>query len=147
MAATAWAFYHDAKRKLGAGSFNLDTAGIKLVLTGSATTGDAGLTTLSLYSELSAECTGGAYVAGGKSLSNTSWTLSTDDYKFDSTAWVITASASSITSIKYAVLYQSVAASSGHLLCWSQLSTVQISITTDNTLTITPATAGIFTLA
>ena len=148
MAATAWAFYIDAKRNLGAGTFNLSNGPIKLALFGSATTGDAGTETLSLKSQLSAEVTGGNYSAGGKSLSAITWsTTDTSIYKFDSTAWIITASGSSITSIKYAVLYQSTSAGGGPLLCFSQLSTTQISITTGNTLTITPATGGIFTLA
>ena len=147
--ATAWAFYIDAKRNLGIGTFNLSGGGIKLALfksTGGA--GDAGTETLSLYSQLSGQVTGGNYSAGGKSLSAITWsTTATSIYKFDSTAWIITASGSSITSIKYAVLYQSASAGGGPLLCYSALSTTPISITTGNTLTITPATGGIFTLA
>ena len=149
MAATAWAFYIDAKRNMGIGTFNLSAAnGIKLALFKSAATNPAGTETLSLLSQISNQCTGGAYVAGGKVLSANTWTTTdTSIYKFDSTAWIITASGSSITSIKYAVLYQSASANGGPLLCFSQLSTTPISITTGNTLTITPAAGGIFTLA
>ena len=150
MAATPWAFYHSTKRRLGLGTFALSAGGIKLALFKSVTsaTKSPDNDAVSLYSQLSSECTGGNYQAGGKSLSAQVWTTTaTSTYKFDSTAWIITASGSSITSIKFAVLYQSAAAGSGHLLCYSQLSTTQISITTGNTLTVTPATGGIFTLA
>lgn len=150
MAATPWAFYHDTKRHLGIGSYSLGTGDIKLALFKSVTsaTKSPDTETLSLYSQLSSECTGGAYSAGGKSLSAQTWaTTATSTYKFDSTAWIITASGSSITSIKFAVLYKSASAGGGPLLAYSQLSTTQISITTGNTLTVTPATGGIFTLA
>jgi hypothetical protein len=148
MAATAWAFYIDAKRNMGRGTFDLSAGAIKLALFGSAGAGEANTETLSLFSQLSNQVTGGNYSAGGKSLSNQVWTTTdTSIYKFDSDNWIITASGSGITSIKHASMYKSASAGGGPLLCFSQLSTTQISITTGNTLTITMATGGIFTLA
>src|SRR5210317_559539 len=114
MAATAWAFYIDAKRNLGRGTFDLSGDGIKLALFGSAGAGEADTETLSLYSQVSNECTGGNYSAGGKSLSNQVWTTTdTSIYKFDADNWIITASGSGITSIKHAALYQSASAGGG----------------------------------
>jgi hypothetical protein len=150
MAATQWAFYIDFRRGLGEAGFNMGTDPIKLALFKSVTsaTKSPDTETLSLFSQLSSECTGGNYSAGGKSLSNTAWAITdTSIYKFDSDNWIITASGSSITSIKFAVLYKSASAGGGPLICWSQLSTTQISVTTGNTLTVQMATGGIFTLA
>jgi len=153
MAATAWAFYHEAKHKLALGSadgINLSGDSFRLALYKSATsaTKDAANLTLSIQSQISNQCTGGAYTTGGEVLANTSWTTTaTSVQKFDSDDLVVTATGTDISAVKYGVIIRSVAATSGFLLCYSQLSTSPFDVTTGNTLTIQMATAGIFTLA
>jgi hypothetical protein len=148
MAATQWAFYHQAKHKIGIGLINLSADIFRLALFKSGGAGEADTKTLSLKSQVSNECSGGAYATHGKTLSNTTWTTTaTSVQKFNGDDWIITASGSSITSIKHAAVFNSLSAGGGYLLCFSQLSTTQISVTTGNTLTIQMATGGVFTLA
>jgi len=151
MAATAWAFYNEAKHKLCVGDasgFNLSADVFNLALFKSAATTPAETATLSIFTEISNQCTGGAYTAGGKTLSATTWTATAaTTQKFDSTNWVVTATGTTISAVKYAVLFNSISATSGFLLCWSQLSTSPFDVTTGNTLTVQINTAGIFTLA
>jgi hypothetical protein len=151
MAATPWAFYYQAKHKLGLGGnsgFNMSADVFKLALFETAATSPADLQTLSLHSQISNESVGGAYSAGGKSLSNDDWTTTaTSVQKFDSDDWVITATGTSITNVLFAAIHNSLSAGGGYLLCFSQLSTSQFPVSTGNTLTVQMNTAGIFTLA
>jgi len=151
MAATAWAFYHEAKHKLCVGDtsgFNLSADIFRLALYKTAATSPADNLALSIQSQISAECSGGSYAAGGKTLSNSTWTATaTSVQKFDGCDWVITASGSAITSVLFAAICNSIAATSGFLLCFSQLSTAAFDVSSGNTLTVQMNTAGIFTLA
>jgi hypothetical protein len=151
MAATAWAFYHEAKHKLAVGDtsgFNLSADIFRLALYKTAATAPADDKTLSIQSQISNQCTGGNYTAGGKALSATTWTATaTSVQKFDGCDWVITASGSAITSVLFGVICNSIAATSGFLLCFSQLSTAAFDVSSSNTLTIQMNAAGIFTLA
>ena len=148
MAATAWALYYSANEKLGKGDFALDTATFRLGLYKSAGAGEADTLTLSNQTQLSNQCTGGAYTANGETLTGTTWSATaTSVMKFDSDNLIITASGSAITSIKHAVILQSLSATGGHLLCFSQLSSSVISVGTGNTITIEMNASGIFTLA
>ena len=151
MAATAWAFYHEAKHKLCVGDtsgFNLSADIFRLALYKTAATNPADDLTLSIQSQISNECSGGAYAAGGKTLSNSTWTTTaTSVQKFDGDDWVITASGSAITSVLFAALCNSITGTSGFLLCFSQLSTAAFDVSSGNTLTVQMNTAGIFTLA
>jgi|GEM_PF-4442959 len=148
MAATAWAFYTPTKHKLGLGTYDLSSDIFNMTLWRSAVTAPAETATLSLVSQISLECSGGAYVSAGTTLSSTTWTLSGVNQVFDSSNWVVTATGTPISAIKYAVIANSVDATGGQLLCWSQLSTTgSISLSTGNTLTIQMNAAGIFTLA
>jgi hypothetical protein len=151
MAATAWAFYHEAKHKLCIGDtsgFNLSADIFRIALYKTAATNPADNLTLSIQSQISNQCTGGAYTAGGKTLSNSTWTTTaTSVQKFDADDWVITASGSAITSVLFAAICNSVTGTSGFLLCFSQLSTAAFDVSSGNTLTVQMNTAGIFTLA
>jgi hypothetical protein len=150
MGATAWAFYHEAKHKLCVGDtsgFNLSADIFKLELYMTAATKPADLQTLSIASEISIECSGGAYVAGGKTLSATTWTVSSVSIqKFDSTNWIMTATGSTISGVRFGVIRNSIGATSGFLLCFSQLSDSAFDVTTGNTLTIQINANGIFNL-
>ena len=154
MAATAWAFFNNAKKKLGT-----NTAGIRL---------DAGIPKLSLHTSAAALntsasarvlstlgsvggqiATAGGYAAGGRTIASVVWTVAGDpaSVKWDASDLVFTASGANLSNIKFAVIHFSAGAvTSGALLCWSKLSTAQFSVTTNNTLTIQFAAAGIFTL-
>ena len=87
---------------------------------------------------------GNGYTTGGASVTARTWaSVATDQYRFDSTAVVWTATGGAIANIKYAVVYQA----GGKLVCFSKLSTSQFTLAEDNTLTVTPSASGIFELA
>jgi len=102
----------------------------------------------SVGSEISAR---GGYPANGKSIPGIKWTVgaSTKQMKFTYTTAgiVFTASGSSLNNIKYAVIRNSTAAGAGKVLCYCTLSTSPFTINSPNTLTILPASNGVFTLA
>lgn len=148
MAATAWTFYNEAKKKIGDGTIALDAGIWKMQLHTSAS--NASTATLSIASEVNNEiAVAGGYAAGGRTLANVVWTVAGDpsSVKWDADDLVFTASGANLSNVKFAVIRNSVgAATSGNLLCWSRLSTSQFSVTSGNTLTIQFASAGIFTL-
>lgn len=152
MAATAWAFFNDAKKKIGDGTIDLDAGIPKLSLHTSAAelNTSASARVLSTLGSVGGElAVAGGYAAGGRTLAGVVWTLQGDpgSVKWDATDLVFTASGANLSNIKFAVIHFSNAAvTSGHLLCWSRLSTSQFSVTSGNTLTIQFAAAGIFTL-
>ena len=116
MAATAWAFYTPAKHKLcigDASGFNLSADVFMMTLWQSAATAPAETATISLTGSISLECSGGAYVSAGTSLSSTTWALSGVNQKFTSSNWVVTATAAPISLIKYAVIANSLSAGGG----------------------------------
>ncbi len=144
MAAGAWNIFHHAKKKLGLGNivlsggvFNLTlhSIGCSAALLGSAS---------SVFTEIGSQVTGGGYAAGGLTLSSNTWGFSGNNVKFDSSDWIVTGS---IASIKYAVIMQSISATSGFVLCYSTLSGTGFDVTGTNTLTIQMNASGIFTLA
>jgi len=87
---------------------------------------------------------GNGYATGGLSVSGRTWAAgaSAGVFRFDSTAVVWTATGGDISSIKYAIIYQS----GGKLVCYSKLTTSQFTLSADNTLTVTPSANGIFEL-
>ena len=148
MAATAWLFYNQAKKKIGDGTITLDTDLFKMQLHSAAS--NASTAALSVAGSVNTEiAVAGGYAAGGKTMGNIAWTIAGDpaSVKWDACDLVFTASGANLSIIKFAVIHTSVGAvTSGHLLCWSRLSASEFSVTTNNTLTIQFATAGIFTL-
>jgi len=149
MAAAAWAFYNSFKRYLGNGTLDMNTDLWRISLYTSAS--NAATVTLSRQNQLTNEVAeANGYSSSGLSLSAPTWSIGTTSgtLRFDSTAVIWTAAAGSIADVKFAVIWKSDNATSANrkLVCQSQLSTAQFSITTGNTLTITPATTGIFEL-
>ena len=148
MAATAWKFYNEAKKKIGSNIIQLDAGIFKMQLHSAAS--NASTATLSVASEVNTEIAiAGGYVAGGRTLTNVAWTIAGDpaSVKWDADDIVFTASGANLSIIKFAVIHNSVdSVTSGHLLCWSRLSASEFSVTSGNTLTVQFATAGIFTL-
>jgi len=155
MAVGTWKLYGKAKKALGNGTITLGAGVFKMSL--HKTSASAAIIVLStrdkftsIGSEISAR---GGYVAGGRNLlpATAQWTVgaSAKQIKFTYTTagLVFTASGSSLINIRFALIRNSVAAGSGHCLCFCSLSSAQFTITSPNTLTIIPAATGIFTLA
>ena len=152
MAATAWQLYNSAKSNIGNGTITLGAGVFKMALAKASS--NASTFTLIAFGSLTNEVAAAAgYVAGGRNLvpATGKWIqgLSAKQQKFtmSSIGLAFTASGASIVDIKYAVIRNSVSsAASGKLLCWCKLSTSQFTVASPNTLTVLPATTGIFTL-
>lgn len=146
MAAGAWTFYNIAKKKLMDGSFDLDTNTFRMSLYTSAS--NAATLTLSTRTSVTNEVTeANGYSSSGKPLASVTWAVgaSATEYRWNAAAIVWTAAGGSIANIKFAVIWQS-SGVADKLLCFSQLSTAQFTVTSGNTLTITPSANGIFEL-
>lgn len=148
MAAGQWTFYNTGKKHLMDGLIDLDTDVFKLSLYTSAS--NANVTTLSAVGQITNEVTEAfGYSSSGKPLVGVTWQAgaSATEMRFDCTALVWAAAGGDITNIKYGVIWkQGASAGARKLLCYSQLSTSQFSITSGNTLTLTPSANGIFEL-
>ena len=152
MASTAWQLYNSAKSHIGNGTITLGAGVFKMVLAKAAS--NASTFTLSVFGSLTNEvAAAGGYVAGGRNLvpATAQWVqgASAKQQKFtmSSIGLAFTASGASIVDIKYAIIRNSVSsAASGKLLCWCQLSSANFTVASPNTLTVLPATTGIFTL-
>jgi len=148
LAASAWAFWNEAKHRLCNGDINLSAGPFRIALYSSATSGSINTATLTIQSELGTEVSGGTYNAGGLTLAGLSWSDSGGTSTFDVTDPIFTASASAMSNVRFGVLIMSVgAATSGYLLCWSALSTAEFDVTTSNTLTVQMHANGVFTLS
>lgn len=142
MAATAWAFYTKAKKKIGNATINLGSNNFYVQLHTSAS--NASVATLSTAASVSNEvANGNGYTTGGQLLGSRVWTTSSTNVKFDAADPIWTATGGNIANIKYAVIKNS----AGQAVCWSKLTTAQFTLTQNNTLTVQFATAGIFTLS
>lgn len=151
MAASAWQLYNKAKRYIGNGTITLGAGVFKMALASSAS--NASTFTLSTWASVTNEIAAtGGYVAGGRNLvpATAQWTTgaSAKQMKFtmSTVGLTFTASGASLTNVKYAIIRNSTGAGAGKLLCWCYLSTSQFTVTSPNTLTILPASTGIFTL-
>lgn len=145
MAASAWTIFDRAKHHIGVGTINLSSGNFRLTL--HRTSASANLVgDITTYASVGDECSGGGY--SDVSLAGIAWTngASAGQQKFDCTDPVITASGSTLSAVRYAVIRQSASAGGGPLLCYAALSTAEFNVTTGNTLTIQMAATGIFTL-
>ena len=154
MSAQAWKLYAQAKKKIGNGSLTLHTGVFKLSLHRNSASGTiTSLSTISTFSSVVAEISAtGGYAAGGRSVPGAGWTagVSTLQLKFRYTTagLVFTASGASLSNIRYALIRKSSGSTtSGFPLCYCSLSSAAFTITSPNTLTILPASEGVFTLA
>ena len=149
MAVGAWTFYNRFKKNLGAGAINLSGGNFRIALYTSAS--NAATLTLSTIQSVTGEVTeANGYSSSGKPLASKTWTsgASAGQWRFNAAATVWTGTGGTIANIKFAVIWASGAAAGNRkLICFSQLSTGQFSLTINNTLTITPAATGIFNLA
>jgi hypothetical protein len=159
MAAGTWKIYAKAKKYLCAGTIKLGTGGddFRMALLRNSATA-LGIHTVSTRStwnsiraaEISAR---GGYAQHGRLIGPTTghWTVgaSAKQYKFSYTTagLIFTASGSALNNIRFAVIMNSLTASTGKLLCFCTLSSSAFTISSPNTLTILPAATGVFTLA
>jgi hypothetical protein len=147
MAAGAFTFYNEAKKYLMDGSIDLNTSTFRMGLYTSAS--NATTATLSRHDQVTNEVTEATgYSSSGKALTVT-WSVgaSASEYRFDATALIWTATGGNIANVKFAVIFiEGASAGARKLLCYSQLSTAQFTVTSGNTLTVTPSANGIFEL-
>jgi hypothetical protein len=149
MAAGAWTVYNLAKKKIGNATLSLASTVFRVSLFTSAS--NANTATLGVISSVDNEVTeANGYSSSGKSLTGEVWTVgaSAGQYKFDADDVVWTGTGGAISNIKFAVIWLSGASAGGrHLLCRSQLSTSQFSLSSGNTLTLAMNASGVLTLA
>jgi hypothetical protein len=155
MAAGTWKIYAKAKKLIGAGTITLGAGVFKMSLhRTSASAAILVLSTRSTFASIPAEISAtGGYATGGRNLvpATAQWTVgaSAKQYKFTYTTagLVFTASGAALNNIRYGLIRNSTGAGAGKVLCFCTLSTAAFTIASGNTLTISPAATGVFTLA
>ena len=142
MAATAWRIYNEAKKYLLTADLDLNATTVRVKIASGAKAAVISDYTRSTFASLSHITTN--LKTAIKSLPGILVTAgaSAKEIKFDSTAFIFSASGGTVTSIMYAVI----GISDGKALAWCKLSTGVFSLSAGNTLTITPNASGIFTL-
>lgn len=157
MAVGTWKVFTRAKRLIGTGAITLNAGVFKMCLCRASASANllkvtnGGISTwASVTGEISAV---GGYAANGRNLTPATgkWTVgaSTKQMKWTgtTTGLIFTANGAALNNIKYAVLRNSTGSGAGKVVCYCTLSTAAFSISNGNTLTITPAATGIFTMA
>ncbi len=155
MPAGVWKIYAKAKKYIGNGTITLGAGVFKMALhRPSASAAILVLSTRSTWASIPGEISAvGGYAVGGRNIGPATghWTVgaSAKQYKFSYTTLgiIFTASGATLANIKYAILRNSTGAGAGRVLCFCTLSSAAFSITSPNTLTIFPASTGVFTLA
>lgn len=155
MAAGTWKIYAKAKKYIGNGTITLGAGVFKMQLhRPSASAAILVLSTRSLNTSIPGEVSAvGGYVANGRNIVPATgyWSVgaSAKQYKFyySTVGLIFTASGVQIQNIKYALVRNSTGAGAGKVLCFCTLSTTAFTLGADNTLTIAPAAAGVFTMA
>lgn len=144
MSAGNFTLLNIAKKKIGDGTFDLDSHAFKLALTTdvqSLTAAFSGTSTNAQYSDLTNEMTGTGYSAGGVTLGSVTWTRASGTVTFDAADVVITGLTGTF---KYGVIYDNTS-SNKDILAYIDFDTTPGSITVSGTtLTITFDAAGIF---
>lgn len=150
MAAGNFTFFNIAKKKLGDGTFDLDTHTFKAVLTTSAQAIDAtfvGSSTNCLYADLTNEvANGNGYTTGGATLGSVTWNQSAGTITWDAadTAWTLTGGG---ITFKYLIIYDNTV-SGDPLVGFVDADTGGGSLSpTAGTLTFAWNASGIFTLS
>lgn len=155
MAAGTWAIYAKAKKYIGNGTITLGAGIFRMQLhRTSASATIIVLSTRSTNASIATEISAtGGYVTGGRTIGPATgkWTVgaSAKQYKFTYTTagLIFTASGAALTNVRYALIRNSTGAGAGKVLCYVALSTAQFTVASGNTLTITPASGGVFTMA
>ena len=142
MAASKWMVYNTAKKYMITGDIDLNATTIRMKLMAAAKSAVVSAFTRSTFASLTHIATNLAVpilsVTGNVVTAGTS----AKEIKFDSTACVFSASGGAVS-----CLYAVIGVSGGKAIAWSKLtSTGVVTVTDGNTLTITPAATGYFTL-
>lgn len=152
MPVQAFSFYNKAKKYLMNGTIEPGTTSLDLHLVQSAS--NFATKTLSTLASLTSEvASANNYTKAGKSLGSMTWSAgaSAAQEAFKAAAVVVSAVGGAIANVKGAVLVARTGASAkagaNKLLMYASLSSGQFSISSGNTLTITPNAGGLFTLA
>ncbi len=141
MAAAAFKVYNETKRDLINGNIDLELI-MRMALYKS--TSNASTFTLSAASELTNVVNAAGYTGTKTLTASVIAGANASTSKFPFANVIFTASGADITSLMYAVIFES----GGSLVCWSKLSTAVFSITSGNTLTIAAnSTGGAFTIS
>jgi hypothetical protein len=141
MAAAAFKVYNRAKRYLIDGTIDMDSAILRMGLFKS--TSNASTFTLSTAAAVTNAVNAAGYT-GVKSLTASVVSVNASTFKFTFANVIFTASGADLTSVMYAVIYQS----GGKAITWSKLSSSVFTVTSGNTLTISAnATNGAFTIS
>jgi len=153
MAAGTWKVFGKAKKYIGNGTITLGAGVFKMSLhRASASAALLLLSSRSTFASIPGEISArGGYVAAGRNLlpATGSWgSVSAKAMKFyySTVGLVFKASNSALNNIKYAVIRNSTGAGAGKVLCFCTLSTAAFTVAIGNTLTVTPAATGVFTL-
>lgn len=127
MAATAWQFYNNFKKALGNGSIDLTGTNTSFIMRLYSSASNAATASLVSGGEVTNELPADNNYSQ-KALVNPNWsvktTTSTFSWSFDTVVFTAGA-ASAMTNIKYAVILTQTASI---LVCWSQLSTAEITV-------------------
>ena len=150
MAVQAFKFYNSFKEHMANGNVNLDTDTFDMHLYQSAS--NFATATLSALTSLTSEvATVLGYTLSGKAMTTT-WIVgaSAGERRFDATAMIWTATSVDIVNVKGAVMVCRSGASgrdpANKLCTYASLTSTQFTVTTGNTLTLTPPAGGIFEL-
>lgn len=157
MAASAWKVFGVAKRRMGTAGLRLSSGVFKMALHTTGASANLSIAKsvvpgITVWSSIGSEIgvSSGIYVTGGVTVGGVKWSVaaatSTMKFYYTTTGVVITASAGSMTNVRYAVIRTSTGAAEGVPICYAALSTAQFTIAAPNTLTIIPAATGVFTL-
>jgi hypothetical protein len=142
MAASAWRIYNEGKKYLLTADLDLNGAAVRVKLLAGTKSAAVSNYTRSTFASLTHITTNlGNAILSLPSILVTAG-ASAKEIKFDSTAFIFSASGGTVTSIQYAVI----GISGGKALAWCKLTTSVFSLSSGNTLTITPHASGIFTL-
>lgn len=148
MSASAWAFYNIAKKHLMDGSIDLDTDNFRISLFRSTSNADD--PTLETIDQVTAEVADGfGYTLTGKPLASVTWAIgaSASEMRWNAAATQWAAAGGSIADIQFAVIWKQGASAPEHkLVMWSQLETTPMTLTSGNSLTVTPSANGLFEL-
>ena len=144
MAASAWVPFNSFREYMGDNTIDLDGDVFYQHLMKNIA--DLSAAKATAWTQLTAsEVTAvNGYSAGILTCEGVTWAqgASVGEMRFDMTAKTFSASGGAIVSIRNAIIRTS----NGHLVCYSQLSSADFSVADGSSLTITPASTGIFEL-
>lgn len=139
-----WIMYDSAKEFVGDGTIDFDGQTFKCSLHSS--TYNPNIATQSVYADLTGEvANGNGYTTGGLTLSGVTWGQAGGTATFDSNDMSWTATGGNIGPLLYAVVRST--SGSEPLICYTAVSSSNVTITTGSTAIIQISSSGILTLS